>query len=515
MAHHIEDAKMRAIERAQAERIRPPQTPALVQINRRPITPYTSGSKPRDLQRALALAGARVAHLQAEMRQLRADSPAAAHASGGKENVAGVADTALSGGADGDGGGGAPATTWQDEALRLRAQRLQRGARHAAAAKRREATGRRPSSAVPVDSRGWDADGRRWRGRRASAASAPPPDIPGKPSREFLKCRKVARSLGLRSVAEWHEYNRSGVRQHTLPADPHRHFAGQGWLNYADWLGLGPNAALAPTGAGLELAVAGAAAGDAPPGGEDDLTAATAADTFVATIMAAEPPPPGFQDARRAARWLGLSRDFLRHVRHGTISRILALAPEAKAFRSNTDSFTPQLLEVLRYIEEAELAAAYSRWVKSPAREPSRVIIALPARPDLIYTGFNGPFLTWRDFLGVPEAATGTTRSAGPAAADATAAAGAAAAAGGGGGREVARQITTTADTNSRHGGERLKYDAARRVVRGLGLRSQREWIECVRDGGVPAGVPSDPNRSFAAEWRSWADFLGCQCEWC
>ena len=68
---------------------------------------------------------------------------------------------------------------------------------------------------------------------------------------------------------------------------------------------------------------------------------------------------------------------------------------------------------------------------------------------------------------------------------------------------------------SGRHGTANLRtrYLAARRLVRGLGLDSQQEWLECVRGGGV-RGVPADPQRVFERHWRSWADFLGCHREW-
>lgn len=60
--------------------------------------------------------------------------------------------------------------------------------------------------------------------------------------RRFNAARKFARSLGLSSQAEWFQYVQSGrmgcpERPADIPTKPYSSYAGEGWLNWSDWLG--------------------------------------------------------------------------------------------------------------------------------------------------------------------------------------------------------------------------------------------------------------------------------------
>jgi hypothetical protein len=55
----------------------------------------------------------------------------------------------------------------------------------------------------------------------------------------FVRARAFARSLGLKSVAEWQHYLRSGKKPNDIPAKPDLVYASGGWVGWSDWLGNG------------------------------------------------------------------------------------------------------------------------------------------------------------------------------------------------------------------------------------------------------------------------------------
>jgi hypothetical protein len=206
---------------------------------------------------------------------------------------------------------------------------------------------------------------------------------------------------------------------------------------------------------------------------------------------------------------------------------------------------------VLATLPEATLAASYRRWGQSRphAKLPyvTRRPPNLPLFPERVYRGWVGPWLSWRDWLGLPPAEVVAPQQAGATrAATAPHARGGRAAAPAGECRAAARAARCPphppprpcraaapavrgALANARRraragsavgegGGGRvapLPFREARRLARALSLPSQRAWVECCRGGGLPSRVPPDPARAYAGEWRSWADWLGCAREWC
>jgi superfamily II DNA or RNA helicase len=57
--------------------------------------------------------------------------------------------------------------------------------------------------------------------------------------RSFSKARSWARSLGLKSMAEWVVFRKSSKMPKDIPAAPSRTYADHGWKGYGDWLGTG------------------------------------------------------------------------------------------------------------------------------------------------------------------------------------------------------------------------------------------------------------------------------------
>ena len=55
--------------------------------------------------------------------------------------------------------------------------------------------------------------------------------------RPFEEARGFARSLNLRSMAQWREYCKSGDKPRDIPTDPRKVYLNKGWNGFADWLG--------------------------------------------------------------------------------------------------------------------------------------------------------------------------------------------------------------------------------------------------------------------------------------
>jgi Phage-integrase repeat unit len=82
---------------------------------------------------------------------------------------------------------------------------------------------------IPADPRMVYAD-KGWKGMG---------DWLGTESRPFEKARSFARSLGLKSAAEWKTLTKSGKLPKDIPSSPHETYADKGWKGMGDWLGTG------------------------------------------------------------------------------------------------------------------------------------------------------------------------------------------------------------------------------------------------------------------------------------
>src|SRR5262249_104670 len=53
-------------------------------------------------------------------------------------------------------------------------------------------------------------------------------------------------------------------------------------------------------------------------------------------------------------------------------------------------------------------------------------------------------------------------------------------------------------------------FKKARTFARGLGLKTQAEWIEYSKSGKKPADIPTNPNNVYAKTgWKGFYDWLG------
>jgi Phage-integrase repeat unit len=95
-------------------------------------------------------------------------------------------------------------------------------------------SGRKPTD-IPVDPKqtyaevGWAGMGD-WLGTGAIASFL-------RKYRSFKEARDFARSLKLKSVAEWLQYCKSGNKPADIPDQPRPKYSGAGWAGMGDWLG--------------------------------------------------------------------------------------------------------------------------------------------------------------------------------------------------------------------------------------------------------------------------------------
>ena len=55
-----------------------------------------------------------------------------------------------------------------------------------------------------------------------------------------------------------------------------------------------------------------------------------------------------------------------------------------------------------------------------------------------------------------------------------------------------------------------LPFEEARKFVRSLGLKSQKEWVAWAKTGQKPDDIPSSPSSVYKDRgWVSWGDWLG------
>ena len=55
----------------------------------------------------------------------------------------------------------------------------------------------------------------------------------------------------------------------------------------------------------------------------------------------------------------------------------------------------------------------------------------------------------------------------------------------------------------------RRDFEEAREFVRSLGLKNQRAWHEYSRAEQKPSDIPTNPQRTYKAQWQGWGDWLG------
>ena len=317
--------------------------------------------------------------------------------------------------------------------------------------------------------------------------------------RSFEEARRFAWGLGLESVKEWWEWSKSGLRPPDIPSNPARDYEEEGWLSWGDFLGYvavemrpfeeardyARSLGLKSTEEWWDWSKSGLRPRDIPshPNRVYEEEGWLSYGDFLGYR-------PGyveggwrtFEDARDYMWILGLksqkewhewcksdqkphdipySPDQL-YKEEGWLSwgDFLGYWPGHVARKRGTTekrSFT----EARDYVRRLGLKSKkeWNEWSKSGER-PSDIYSA----PDKFYKGKG--WLSWGDFLGFDEG------------------------------------YDAGADWRS--------FEEARDFVRGLKLKSVKEWWEWSKSDDKPQDIPSHPEEVYKGKgWKTWGDFLG------
>ena len=294
----------------------------------------------------------------------------------------------------------------------------------------------------------FEEEGRKW-----LESEERPPDIPPNPDQvykdkgwrgwlDFLgyepvfwlgfeKARNYVWGLNLKRMEEWQEWSKSGDRPEVIPSDPDQFYKGEGWLSWGDFLGYNK---------GYE---------------------------YVAVEWR------DFEEARDRVRSLGLkSRDeWKERSKSGKRPEGIPSDPDRvykdEGWLSWGDFLGYRPGYVAGEWRDAEEARDCARGLGLKSKKEWQELsksgdrpLDIPSSPDQFYK--DEGWLSWGDFLGY------------------------------------------------RPAGEWRDFEKARDHVRGLGLKSKKEWNEWSKSGDRPLDIPSSPDQFYKDEgWLSWGDFLG------
>jgi len=303
--------------------------------------------------------------------------------------------------------------------------------------------------------------------------------------RTFEEAREYVRSLGLRSVAEWTKWRKSGERPPDIPTNPNTAYKNE-WTNMGDWLGTG-------------------------------------------AIATAQKHYRPFEEARKHARNLGLksARAWERYAKSGKCPSDIPSNPQ-RTYKSEWNGWpdwlnTNNQKVAWRPFEDArayvrslglESNRAWREFSKSPKKPPD-----IPRNPVGVYK--DDGWLNWGDWLGTGyvanrrrtyrpfEEAHEYVHSLGLGSTEEW--------------NEYARSGERPDDiptfprgvyadqgwidmadwlgTGQRRGRWR-SFEEARAYVRSLGIRNHREWKEYCRSGRKPDDIPASPNWVYGDRWK-------------
>ena len=318
--------------------------------------------------------------------------------------------------------------------------------------------------------------------------------------RSFEEARRFVWGLGLKSVREWKKWRKSGERPHDIPSAPEQVYEEEGWLSWGDFLGyvaveMRPfeEARRFVWGLGLKSkeeweewsSKSGKRPHDIPSHPEEvykDKGWLSYGDFlgFKEGYVAGE--WRTFEEARDYARSLEFEsqkewhewcksnqkpRDIPSTPHHvykeeGWLSwgDFLGYRPGHVAKKRSTTkkrSFT----EARDYVRSLGLKSQeeWKEWSKSGQRPPD-----IPSSPDQVYK--DKGWLSYGDFLGFNE------------------------------GYDA--------------GAEWRSFEEARDFVRGLKLKSVREFREWSKSDDKPRDIPANPHEVYKGKgWKTWGNFLG------
>ena len=314
--------------------------------------------------------------------------------------------------------------------------------------------------------------------------------------RPFMKARTYARSLGLKSQAEWNAFCRSGNLAEDVPRKPWRVYAELGWRGLSDWLGVpyrrppdgkwrsfdearafARHLGLRSRSAWHEYCRSGRRPPDIPTN-PNSVYAGRGWSTWFDWLGAGRHRSRDwlpFENARTFVHGLRLKShaDWIKYCSSGKKPHDIPSAPITVYAKSGWISWgdwlgTGVVAPSSRQYRSFEEARSIARSFGSKSRAEWEVFCKsgkkpadIPAKPERVYAkkGWGG----MGDWLG----------------------------------------------TGRRRGQGWRNFKDARAYVRGLELKSVGRWNEYCKSGGKPADIPSGPAQVYAGEgWTGYGDWL-------
>jgi superfamily II DNA or RNA helicase len=308
--------------------------------------------------------------------------------------------------------------------------------------------------------------------------------------RSFKSARAFVRRLGLKSVADWKVYCKSGKKPHDIPTRPDGTYANDGWVGMNDWLGTdtAPNRSkkrsfkeartfvralgLTSNKEWFAYCKSGKKPADIPT--EPRYYEGAGWAGFADWLGTPEWQP--FHKARAYVRALGLKSgaEWKAFTQSGKKPADIPVSPE-KAYRDDgwagwgdwlgTGTIAVHLRQYLSF----EKARAFARGLGLKSSDEWNIYNKsgkkpkdIPASPEWVYRrdGWAG----WGDWLGTGNVYKKTFRS----------------------------------------------FEEARTFVHGLGLSSTAEWYEYCKSGRKPPDIPASPDYAYENDgWAGMGDWMG------
>jgi superfamily II DNA or RNA helicase len=322
------------------------------------------------------------------------------------------------------------------------------------------------------DWRGW----KDWLGRGRSP--------PIRKTQGFAKARAFARSLGLKSFADWRAFARSSRRPEDIPTQPWKRYRNKGWNGIDDWLGTSRKA---PIKTKMSFVDARAFARSLK------LKSLKEWNAFASSGRLPSDIPADPAHAYKGQGWVNLA-DWL-----GTERRVRSYQ-EARAFVRKLG---------------LQSAAEWREWSRSGKRPPD-----IPSAPDHTYA--NDGWLNWFDWLGNAKPkrpfveARAFIRSLGLKSIREWKQYAAS--------KELPFDIPARPQDALAYGKEgwagyddwlgkrkvKCPFAEARAFARSLKLKTVLEWQRYTRSKSFPPDIPKAPDQGYAADgWIDWGDWLG------
>ncbi len=319
--------------------------------------------------------------------------------------------------------------------------------------------------------------------------------------RPFQEARDFVRALGLKSLAEWNKYYKSGNKPDDIPSGPSKTYEGKGWISYGDWLGTGSIAArdrryrtfaearlfarslkLVSNLEWREYSKSGNKPDDIP-ASPDRVYKDTGWISYGDWLGTGNVGPGlkkyrSYKNARKFVRALGLKSldEWYKFTKSGNLPDDIPANPNSvyknKGWTSagdwlGTGVVAPRLRKYRPFTEARDFAqtlglksgAEWQRYAKGGTKPDD-----IPAFPNQTYQ--DKGWVSWGDWVGSGK----------------------------------------IADQYRKY----LSYEDATKFVSSLGLKNFTEWMQYCKTGSLPHNIPANPQRTYKEKgWLGWGDWLG------